>query len=377
MGRTEEAVAEVEAGLARGASPGKSYNILGILLASQGQKELALRAFANAARSELALGSLGQVATPLNNSGEVYREIFREDQAETAWLTALSRPDGCDHVLPSLNTAILSIEKLRLFAADRALKDFQACFAEKSERKDSEHKSLLALIKGRTLLRIGKVDEALAHLEVANSATQWFGRIGTNEDDLKLAAKTTLADALEAKRATLKTHSLNSWREWFGSKVSSTKMGFRVWWLRRGARILAVDNLNDFEDMLVRHSDSMLEYPTIGRLLSGFSNSDLVAKINQLKLKDSREGAHNHYDLYLGTQLASRGKRSEAKAMLSRVLSRLRPHDSLLRAETITQLLRNNEGSLSEADRNKMLYELFTALPSAVRYQKLPLPAYD
>lgn len=374
MGHTDKAIAEVEKGLARGAYPGKSYNILGILLASSGQKQLSLRAFANAARAELSLGSYGQVATPLNNAGEVYRETFREDQAEIAWLSSLSLPDGCDHILPSLNSAVLNMERLRLFAAERVLKDFQVCFAEKAEKKDTEHRALLALIRGRTMLRIGRIEEAVALLELANSGTQWFGRIGTNEDDMKLAAKITLADALEAKGKSLQSTPFSSWRKWFIQGYEAKKLGLRVWWLRRSARILAVDRLRDFEDLLVRHSDSMLEYPMLGRVLSGFSLNELKAKLNSFKLKDSRGGAHQHYDLYLATKLVKVGKREEASELLAQILNSLRPEDALIRAETLTQVLLNGGPEAKDEKRRDLKLELFRSLPSALRLNSLPLP---
>src|SRR5690606_2603565 len=95
------------------------------------------------------------------------------------------------------------IDELRLFAAERALADFEACFAERSIRTDTEHRSLIALSRGRIMLRKGEIDAAVEQMTIALERQQWFGKIGTDINDMRLAAHVSLAQALDAKRATL------------------------------------------------------------------------------------------------------------------------------------------------------------------------------
>ena len=158
MGRIKEAIKVSKKGLIEGAEPRRTWNILGILLSMQGQREQSLKAFRQAIISEMM--SSRQAATPLNNSGEVYRELFRDAEAELAWIKALEMSDGCEHVLPSLNLAHSYIEQLRLFQAERTLNDFEACFKKSADREDSEHRTLLALAKGKIALRKNNIELA-------------------------------------------------------------------------------------------------------------------------------------------------------------------------------------------------------------------------
>src|SRR5690606_8601721 len=107
LGDLEEAIRISKVGIMAGAEPGRTLNMLGILLSMTGERQGSLDVFKQAIRYELSLGQLGQPATPLNNSGEVYKEIFEEEEAERSWLRATSLPDGCEHVLRSLNLALM------------------------------------------------------------------------------------------------------------------------------------------------------------------------------------------------------------------------------------------------------------------------------
>lgn len=379
--RYDEAIITAQTGLGGIAENGRSYNILGILMSITGQRQNSLDAFAKALEDELSMGSLGQPATPLNNAGEVYREVFRDEFAEAAWLKARSYPDGCDHVLPSLNLATLLIDELRLFAAERTLADFEACFAERSIRTDTEHRSLIALARGRILLRKGDIDGAVEQLTMSLERQQWFGKIGTDLNDLLLAANISLAQALDAKRAKLADTYFESFSQHLVAIAESYWLSARSWWLRRRARQIAVNELEDFEDLLVRHTDAMVEYPTLGNFTRDFSQLSFQTRIAGMMADDNRKPAHSLYQLYLAESSLAYSEPEKALKLLAQAETLLRPFDRLAKAELLRLRLlakRQLAGWFSSSDEKQeqdviaeALYEL---LPSHLRVHNLSLP---
>lgn len=383
--RVDEAVKVAQSGLLLDAEPGRTYNILGILVSLKGNRELALQAFARAVRVESTLGLLGQPATPLNNSGEVYREIFQEDAAEATWLKALEMPDSCSHILPSLNLAFLYIDELRFSQAEKVLDNFQSCFANNPLRTDTEHRALMALARGRIALRSGStVEQALKLLAQAQERQQWFGKIGTNESDVRFAATLALAQAASAKAAILGEQVSGSLTE--ASELLFQRISFKIraWWLNRRARQIALEELSDFEDLFVRNTDTMFEYPTLGTMCAGFPVGAFAQRIKRMLESDFRPGARPYYKLYLATNLRYHGRESEAQKLLEELLQELRPTERLARAEALAQLLlvlRAQSTSLfhspstTELQRIALLQqELFRLLPSHLRFIDQPLP---
>ena len=361
----------------------RTYNILGILLSVKGNRELSLKAFQQAIASEISLGSLGQVATPLNNAGEVYRELFRDNLAEASWLRATRLPDGCDHILPSLNLAILYIDETRFLQAERALSDFEACYAQQGERADTEHRALLALARGRIALREGDVDEAIKSLTMAGDRQQWFGKIGTNENDVRFAQTITMAQALEAKAAALEDTVRDSISETALDVAQIPVLKLRAWWLYRQARLQGIEELSDLEDLFIRNTDTMIEYPTLGDLLRGFPSRSLRKRVERMKQEDDRQKAVSYYKLYLAENLLAHGDEAEALTLFHEVLGELRPIDSLVRARVLADILvaegrtKHFWTSVSrdeQIENMKMREDLFTLLPSQLRYSALKLP---
>ena len=105
----DEAIEVPKSGLEKGQN---TLNILGILFSVTGEREKAIKTLTAAYKYEKSLDGAGQGATPLNNLGEVFRETFIEDSAVNSWTRAIKLPDGCTHILPSLNLAIIYIESL-------------------------------------------------------------------------------------------------------------------------------------------------------------------------------------------------------------------------------------------------------------------------
>lgn len=382
--RIDDGIREAQAGLLRGANPGRTYNILGILLSVKGSRELSLEAFARAITSELTDGGEAQPATPLNNAGEVYRELFQDNYAEAAWKAALQFPDGCDHILPSLNLATLYIDELRLFQAERVLSDFEACYAEHSFRTDSEHRSLLALSRGRIALRKGNVDEALKQLSDASDRQQWFGKIGTNENDVRFSASISLAQALAAKAAALEDTKRATVRESLQDAVAEYWYRVRAWWQNRRAQDIAIDELSDFEDLFIRNTDAMLEYPTMGSMIAGYPEDAADRRLNRMIESDHRGNADSYYQLYLGTNQAAHGDNEQALSTLEKAEKDVRPIDRLLKAEILARKIRAKDDATpfwhtltkeEQLERGRSIEKLYELLPSHVRFYDMSLPA--
>jgi tetratricopeptide (TPR) repeat protein len=379
--RIDDGIRVAQAGLLRGDDLGRTFNILGILLSVKGQRGLALDAFARSAKFELAFG-LGEAATPLNNAGEVYREMFSDNRAETAWRKALQLPDGCEHILPSLNLAILYIDQLRLLQAERILNDFEGCYAKHSIRTDTEHRALLALARGRIALHKGEFEKALSNLTLASERQQWFGKIGTDQADLRFAALSGMSEALKAYRNVLKDRFSGTFTGAAGQFVERALLQWRIFWLKRRALETAIDELNDMEDLHLRNTDSMLEYPTLGGTLAALPEKVLRRRLARLEKEDDRPEAQVHYRLYYAENLLAHGSAGEAAPIFEKTAGELREIDRLARAQSLGGLIatRNaqsgwfSSGEAEVEETNRLTEQLFDLLPSEVRARGLLLP---
>lgn len=365
--RNEEAIATAQTGLLRGAELGRTYNILGILLSITGQRELSLDAFENAIRAEYISGSRAQIATPLNNAGEVYREMFRDREAEAAFASSLRFPDGCDHILPSLNLAILQVDELRLFQAERVLSDFEACYAQRALKSDTEHKVLLELMRGKIALRAGRVNQALKLIKQAAESEQWFGKIGTNENDVRLASYIALADAYGAQAKAWRDHVSPTIKNKYNKMLTMLTAWTRAKWYNWRARQYAFEDVEDFEDLYVRHTDAMLEYPTLGHLLADYPSAPLSKRMSRLLESDPRPGAHTYYQLWLAQNAIANGEKTDAATELEKIKPTLRKFDHLVQAEFLT-------AEYQIKPEPELACAIFETNPSHLRYADGKLP---
>ena len=339
LGRVPEAIKTAQLGylaLAGQDERGQILNMLGILYSMSGDRPKALEIFRQAVAQELSQGALGKPATPLNNAGEVYKEIFDDEKAETSWLRATGMPDGCEHVLPAVNLALLYLDQLNLVGAKKALDNFEACVKNFPLRNGEEHRALVHLMRGRIALLAGKIDAAVSHFEGALVRKQWFGKIGTSEKDLQAAAMMSLAQALARKRAVQRLGHVLSRRGFVGRTVDNADLSLRAWWYMRRARQLLTLKLNSFEDISIRNTDSMLEYPTLGELTAGIPRRLLERRIEQELKVDHRPEALPYYQAYLAERALAAGEQSRAMDLTRTVLSTLRPRfDNFLRLRVL------------------------------------------
>lgn len=381
--RVDEAIEVAKQGLLQGADPKRTWNILGILLSISGQRELSIEAFARAVDYEFTTRGSSQAATPLNNSGEVYRELFQDQYAESAWRTAIRLPDGCEHILPSINLSILYTDQLRIYQAMQTLADFEACFAQKPERKDTEHRTILALARGKLQIFLNNPKEAIRLISQAASDQQWFGKIGTNENDVKFAAWAALSQAnvLEAER--LLDTATESIAESLKNRALSWQHRIQAWWLNRTAKLFAVNELHDFEDLPIRHTDTMITYPLLGSLLADFDTASLKRRLERLIETDRRKEAIPYYKHYLARNYFKNGKSEEALSIAIQIQQKLLPHELLIKAENIALMIKAEAESFFWWKKKEyyqkeaaLIEELFLISPVHLRLYNIPLPIH-
>lgn len=373
LGRIQEAITVARAGILAGAEPGRTLNMLGILLSMNGQPQEALDVFRKAIANEFASGSDGQPATPLNNSGEVYKELFEDDKAESSFLRAISLPDGCEHVLPSLNMALMYIDQLKLESARSTIDGFDRCVAQFPLRNNEEHAALVQLARGRIALHSGDIDTAIKLLRSSMDGTQWFGKIGTNQNDLVVAATISLSQALTIKNNHLRLHISESWPDTLNNIKERASNSLEAWWLMRRARQMLVGELNDLEDLQIRNTDSLLEYPTLGDALKGLSTASLSKRLRKERENDLRSPAKLFYELYGAQSHLGIWRAGEANKTLDEVIERARPrYDELLK--THATLLRMRTIPRSQRRYRDLAYRVFFTAPALLRNYGLPLP---
>lgn len=373
LGRIQEAIKVARQGLLTGAEEGRTLNMLGILLSMNDQPQEALDVFRQAIANELSMGRNGQPATPLNNAGEVYKELFEDEKAESTFLRATSMPDGCEHVLPSLNLTLLYIEQLKNEAALSSMDAFQRCIAQFPLRNNEEHAALVNLARGRIDLHTGNVDRAISRFETALQGTQWFGKIGTNQNDLIAATSISLGQALLRKNNILSLTPTDSWVNAILQRKQRAENSFRAWWLFRRARQILIDDLNDVEDLTIRNTDSLIEYATLGEVLRGLSRASLSRRIDRQRTLDSRAPASIFYDAYMAESGRSWISASSANALFDEVIRRSREgQDGLLRTHAIA---RRMESLSPSSDRYRELaYRIFYTAAPELRNYGLRLP---
>lgn len=373
LGRIEDAITVARLGLLAGAEPGRTLNMLGILLSMHGEPAQSLDVFKQAISFELSLGHEGQPATPLNNSGEVLDEIFEEQKAETSWLKATSMPDGCEHILPSLNLVLMYIEQTKYSQAARTLDAFESCIAQYPLRNGEEHIALEHLARGRIDMHTGRINSAIKHLEAALEDRQWFGKIGTSTEDLESGALISLAQALRIKNAILLATQAGSWLDRLNRVRERSENEIRSWWLMRRARNILTEDLSKLEDLRIKNTDSMIEYSTFGDLLEGLSNRTFERRVAREEENDRRAPAVLYYRAYRGQFDAASGENAEALKLLAAVLAEARqPYDAALQAQVTSLILAmHSPGDVRYRQLAAVLYSLSRA---KIRNAGLKLP---
>lgn|GEM_PF-1022337 len=373
LGNIQEAIRIARLGVLAGEGSGQTLNMLGILLSMNDQSYEALEVFRKAIATEMSLGNEGQPATPLNNSGEVYKELFEDDKAESTFLRATSYPDGCEHILPSLNLALLYIDQMKFEAAAGLMDAFDRCVAQFPLRNNEEHLTLESLVRGRIDLHTGDIKRAIRRFEASLEGTQWFGKIGTNQNDMLVASTISLAQALKQENNILRSRVPSSWSDWLRIKETLASNGIRSWWLLRRAQQMLIADLKEIEDLTIRNTDSLLEYPTLGDTLSGISSTALKDKLQRQVEIDRRPAAQLFYTAYLAQSSLGWFNQGQANALLDEVIERARPnYDELLRTHAILLRMRSLKSS-SERYRD-LAYRIFYTAPAELRNSGFKLP---
>jgi len=195
LGNIQEAIKVARLGVLAGGEGARTLNMLGILLSMNDQPQESLEVFRQAIAYELSLGSEGQPGTPLNNSGEVYKELFEDEKAESTFLRATSFRDGCEHILPSLNLSLLYVDQLKFETAASVMDTFNKCIAQFPLKNNEEHLALENLARGRIDLHTGNVDRAIKRFETALDDFRGSGFSGSQTIDRRCAQTANTAPA--------------------------------------------------------------------------------------------------------------------------------------------------------------------------------------
>ena len=382
LGKVDDAISVIEEVVANTEGTAHSYNILGILLSLGARKKEAIEAFIDSMKFAKRDGYPMMVATQMNNSGEVYREIFREDLAEASWKEAARLPDSCTHILPYVNLSIHLIDSLRLYEASEVLRGFVACHEKNPVKTDADHSDLLALFNGRIELYKGEVEAALPLLEDAAIREQSFGTIGTSKEDFALAANLTLAEGMEAANNLEFRLYHESLSDSFQQQINNRMRAIRKDWALKRAKEIAIDALDDFEDLKIRHTDAMVQYTTLGRILNDLPTRGVINRLERLIETDPREGARNYYHLYQATVL-SQSSPDKSQTILKNLLSRWSASDALAKAESLALMYLNSRSThpwFSDPDKKTMQFEdrtlttLYNLNPATFLVRDLKIP---
>jgi len=167
------------------------------------------------------------------------------------------------------------------------------------------------------------------------------------------------------------------------AKLAAKWYDIRSRWLNRKARRIGFEDLDDLEDLFIRNTDSMIQYPTLGSLFDTYNTRSLRNRLRRMIKEDLRTPAHLLYRLYLASNLLHNGHDAEGIKLLEEILPKIRPYERLMRSEAIAKLLGAKENSaawftgLSDNEIVKVARlkaELFELLPSHLRFHNLQLP---
>jgi hypothetical protein len=203
--------------------------------------------------------------------------------------------------------------------------------------------------------------------------TQWFGKIGTNQNDLIVATTISLSQALRRKNKIIESSLSSGVREWLANKKVILTNSLEAWWLMRRARQMLLGELHDVEDLSIRNTDSLLEYPTFGEALRGLSQSSLSRRLAKEGRDDSRAPAKLFYQLYEAESDLGWWPARATLASLDTLIERARPrYDELLRIHAI--LLRMRSLDRDSKRYQELAYRVFLTAPAELRNYGLPLP---
>lgn len=372
LGRIQEAIESARTGVLSTAG-GAALNMLGILLSISNQPEASLRVFDQAIAAE----GDENASTPLNNAGEVYRERFKDIKAEQYWIKAKSLPQGCEHVLPSLNLAILLMEHLKIGAAKNSLDTFEECVKQYTVRNDEEHRSLLALARGRIALSNGDIISAIDALDQTLARGQWFGKIGTNVNDLKIGALISYTDALEARINQISWTAAESVLDYPAMASEELSLKIKRWWYQRKARFL-FQSMKNMEDIYIRHSDSVLDYPSLGSLLGTFPPESLHERLEEIKSNDDRKEADVYYDAYYGESLIIHGDSTRGMALIDSSIAMIstlhREQEERALLQHLYLLKAKSTGDETAPQAVNAALAAFDLLPAGLRNRGVRLP---
>jgi hypothetical protein len=136
---------------------------------------------------------------------------------------------------------------------------------------------------------------------------------------------------------------------------------------------MLIDDLHDIEDLTIRNTDSLLEYPTLGEALAGLSSPALSRRVEAQRAKDSRAIAGIFYDAYLAESEQTGLFSGDSNEKFESVMQRGRDgFDTLLKTHAT---LRRMAALPADSERYRELaYRVFYTAPPELRNYGFQLP---
>ncbi|MEM4379375.1 MAG: tetratricopeptide repeat protein [Thermoplasmatales archaeon] len=364
LGRMEEALKAAKDGLKLQADHLSSLNMVGILYGVIGKWDESIKAFNRAIEIGKLIGE--SVSAPINNLGEVYEELFNETKAIQLYEEAMRSESDCSALLSYVNLGLLYLDFLDTRSAARVIREYRRCVARFPFRSPKAFRSLLNLVDARIKYLEGDFKEARRLARWILDYDQQLGLVGTDQNDLKVAALQTL---ILANQALYRAENLKAttFTEKLLSQINSVRLKLENWLYGRELHHLLVFKLNRFEDLRIRNTDAFLFYPFLGFELAKWPKKRTLEMIESQSAKDSRPRAVLYYDLYK----ASISPRENIQRLKENSLKLRAYYDEAL-AVGIYSLILQHENNV--IDRIRFSNLLFDKWPQAFVVFDLKLP---
>ena len=189
---------------------------------------------------------------------------------------------------------------------------------------------------------------------------------------MQVALYSSLSQALIKKNNHLKSTYTNSIFEKFNNLIQIIKNKIESNWFHKKVILILTEDLTDFEDLYIRHTDSFLEYPTLGAITKKIPRSTFERAINKMKANDNRQGAILYYNAYLAENYLNNGKKSKALEIFKQIINDKRSNYDLA-LKTHIKLLLLQQIKNSNQEYIKLTQEIFSTSPGNLRNYGLKL----
>ena len=201
-------------------------------------------------------------------------------------------------------------------------------------------------MRGRIAFYRGDTAKAIEHFNAAEQRQQWFGKIGTDVEDLQAGLYQNYAAAVAAESYKRRNRAAQSWREKLQLTLTQLPARLQSWWYLRKAKLVLTEDLDDFSDAFLRSTDSLLDYPNLGVIFASLPGQLARKHAQQLITSDKRQSAILYYRAFTAESILENPlnrffNKEAAVKTLQKVISDERSEfDDALKARAVALLLK-------------------------------------